>query len=141
MKSRLTTLQTNVATLVEAMDGIVLPPDFPDGIVIFSANYGPELTIYIDNAPNIAGREQLLAIFGDLFGRDGWIKHRDYGNTYFNWKKSFRDVAITLNHAEDIPLPIDKTPVAPTAFPILLGNVQESGQYEKPSGDEDDAIL
>lgn len=128
MKSRLATIETNLAILHSALDDLVLPSDLPSTLVNICADYEPVVSVYIGSAPNEGGREQLLALCGDLFGRSDWTRVIDYGNSWFHWTKDFKGVKITLNNAEKVPLPVDKTPVAPTAFPILLSDTISSDE-------------
>lgn len=140
MKNRISTIQNSLNTLTALVGAISLPKDFPSYICMLGVDPHPTITFNIDMAPNEGGREQLLALAGDLFGRTDWIKKLNYGNTHFHWIKDLQGVKITLNDAERILLPQDKIPVPPSAFPILLespqtpsGNVQNPGQNDEAS--------
>lgn len=60
---------------------------------------------------------------GAVFGKTGWIRRYGYSGK-FNWEKEVDGVKVTIRDAEDMDL--DKTPVAPSAFPIQLENSSSS---------------
>lgn len=124
MKKRLDSIEQNLAVLRAACGHVVLPENLPAYCVIVCADAIPCITFSINSAPNSAGREQLLALAGQLFGTDGWTKELGYGNKFFNWRKEWKGIHLQLSDAERVPLPQDKVPVRPTEFPILLTNAE-----------------
>lgn len=123
MKTRISRLATNLIKLRTIVGHIVLPTDLPDYIVQLSVD-PLSISFYINSAPNQHGREALLSLAGELFGRENWVRELNYDNTRFNWVMNYEGVYIKLHDAEPVPLPDDKTPVKPTDFPILLRDVQ-----------------
>lgn len=124
MKTKLDNIAKNLAKLQSVIGDVVLPEGLPSWVVVISTDASaPSISLNVEQAPNEHGKQQLLALFGDLFGRSGWMRDLNYGNTYFNWKTNFEGIDITINNAERLPTPL-ATPVSPRDFPITLHNAE-----------------
>ena len=79
--------------------------------------------------PNEDGRQRVIALAGEVFGRDGWTRKLNGGKTHFSWVQIIDGVKVTVDEAEPVEIRGDKTPVHPTEFPLLLA----APEAEQPS--------
>lgn len=123
MKSRLESIRNNTQLLAALVSDIVIPEGLPSEVVSLQVDSYPAIEISCGTGVDLdarSRREQTLDLAGQWFGKIGWVRDRSYDNNYFHWKKQVGFVHLTVRFAEVIPLPIDKTLVPPSAFPILL---------------------
>lgn len=78
--------------------------------------------------------QRILQLFGEVFGRQGWEARLAYEGRAYDWTKYVDGIRIVIYDAQKCDQP-QTFPVPPNSFPILLGNVQDSGQNsDTPSG-------
>ncbi len=97
--------------------GAKLPDNFPGGL---GMEYGLTFSAHIPETANRADAERLLALTGEVFGREGWTRKLSYHKTHFDWHRDILGVDVCVMNVEKIDDPRDGTPVLPNAFPILL---------------------
>lgn len=120
MKTRIQDIKSNLHTLESLVGHLVLPEGLPPSCVALGVDPQPSVTIHCEQAPNEHGRDLLLNLAANLFGKDNWKRDLSWDNTKFHWRKTVNGVRLSIMDAELIPLPADDTLVPPTAFPILL---------------------
>lgn len=85
------------------------------GVNCFGA---PECSISTGYYPD--DRLRALSLVGDVFGRDGWKRLKDYGNETFSWSKTVDGVRVLVPRVENIEIPLNDSPVPVNAFPLQL---------------------
>lgn len=63
------------------------------------------------------------ALLGEIFGKDCWTRELAYGGETFHWTTTIDGINIRINHAESMDL--NKTPVPPKAFPVMLEDTEQ----------------
>lgn len=80
-----------------------------------------QCTIFANWAPNEDGRQRILSVVGEAFGRDGWTRKPEVYNGTFNWLKTLDGVHVTVQSAQKMP-EAEESPVYPNEFPIMLND-------------------
>src|SRR5687768_8150800 len=119
MHPKLQRISDNLSKLVAFTDSLSFP-EGTENLFSFNANSeSADLTCYINHAPNEDGQQRLLALCGDLFGRDGWKARFDQYSNHYNWRKEKAGVRLHLQGAQKSTM-IEEFPVPSTNFPLTL---------------------
>lgn len=122
------TIDTHRARLTAAQAfadafGSKLPDNFPGHL---GMEYGLIFGTSVPEHSERADAERLLALVGEVFGREGWTRKLSYDKTHFDWTRAIGGVAVCIGNVERIDDPRDGSPVLPGAFPILLAENAET---------------
>jgi hypothetical protein len=100
--------------------------DLPENIISVWLGFQiPTVAIHCGLAPNEHGRAKVLCAIGDALGREGWTKEEDsMRSSTFKWKREIDGVRVEIESAEPIPERKTGIPVPPSAFPILIKDVE-----------------
>lgn len=103
--------------------GSKLPANFPGSL---NMDYALTFCTAIPEYVTRHDADRLLALVGEVFGREGWIRKLSYHKTHFDWHRDITGVKVMVSNVEKIDDPRDGSPVMPNAFPILLPESAEA---------------
>ncbi len=88
----------------------------------FGFSEEPTYTYYLSSTllnGEYVDKDKVLALYGDVFGRNGWTAKPDNGCRNYDWYKVIEGVRVTLYAAKDMPSAVEYK-VPPKDFPIML---------------------
>lgn len=125
MKASLQAYIDDQRALVETAQAFLdkVGPNMPDAFPGFFAFYDKPAKFFVslregfDVSPM---RDRLLAVAGEVFGRDGWTRHMGSDRQGYDWRKNVEGVSVIIINAQSLESPLEGSPVLPAAFPLLL---------------------
>lgn len=119
---------TNLEQIQEQVDNCTKRLAFLDRLHHFVSRYEAilaELTLGWDSSPYLdrpsitVFDDSAVAVFGKIFGTEGW-KRKLSGTSKYSWVKTISDIDIELCQVESFEFIPE---VSPKAFPLMLENI------------------
>ncbi len=81
---------------------------------------GSPPSCYLSVGYSEGDRQKALALFGDVFGRTGWVQKLSFDKASYDWEMVVDGVLLHISRAEKVPTERENIPVPPTKFPLQL---------------------
>lgn len=95
----------------------------PEGVAHIDFVMMGSATCYLRVGYTESDRQRALALFGDVFGREGWTQALNYDRQSYDWSREIDGVKLFISKAETIPAEPSRE-VPPTKFPLQLKDAQ-----------------